>query len=65
MDATLQLISDFPRIGAPIGGARRVRVPGFPYYVVYRAPPQGLRVLAVAHAKRKPGHWASELPAHL
>jgi len=37
--------------------ARRVLVQSFPYAVVYLELPDEIRVLAVAHMKRRPGYW--------
>ncbi len=49
-----------PRAGAPMPtGRRRVLLRRFPYAVVYRELPGALvRVLAVAHARRRPDYWA-------
>ena len=38
-------------------GASRVIVEGFPYSVVFRDTPDEIQVIAVAHAKRRPGYW--------
>ena len=38
-------------------GCRRVRFRRFPYLLIYHAAPARLLVLAVAHAKRRPGYW--------
>jgi hypothetical protein len=32
-------------------------VKGFPYQVIYRWQPDIVHVVAVAHLKRRPGHW--------
>ena len=37
--------------------ARRVLVTRFPYAVVFMKSGEELRVIAVAHHKRKPGYW--------
>lgn len=44
----------WPRFGR---GARRVLFRRFPYSLVYRVTDAVIEVLAVAHAKRKPGYW--------
>jgi hypothetical protein len=36
---------------------RRLAVRRFPYHVVYAEAAQELRVLAIAHDRRKPGYW--------
>jgi plasmid stabilization system protein ParE len=43
-----------------VGGAdgRRCRLDGFPHMVVYRIMEgTAVQILAVAHAKRRPGYW--------
>lgn len=48
----------YPESGHLVGhGLRRILVPGFPYHVVYRAEPDRVVVLAVAHSRRRPGYW--------
>jgi hypothetical protein len=36
---------------------RRHRVRRFPYLVFYAVAPEEIRVVAIAHAKRRPGYW--------
>ena len=45
--------------GAPMpGGRRRWLLTRFPFAVVYRvAADDSIRVLAVAHHRRRPGYW--------
>jgi plasmid stabilization system protein ParE len=39
-------------------GVHAVPVPRFPYVVFFDVPdPDSIRVLAVAHGKRRPGYW--------
>jgi plasmid stabilization system protein ParE len=55
----LALLSRFPQ-AAPVarGSIRSLVVSRFPYKILYRPlPGGGLRVLAVAHHKRRPGYW--------
>lgn len=41
-----------------IGPYRWVRVRGFPYLLVFREQsPERILVVAVAHARRRPGYW--------
>jgi plasmid stabilization system protein ParE len=42
---------------AYLHGTRRYRFRRFPYLLVYHATPDRITVLAVAHAKRRPGYW--------
>ena len=56
---TLNRISELPEAGSPFRNlkARRVLVAGFPYQVVYRIDADGIRVIAFAHLRRRPGFW--------
>lgn len=48
-----------PQRGAPfLHGTRRVYLARFPFSVVFREFPERIEILAVAHAKRRPAHWA-------
>lgn len=40
---------------------RRARVKRFPYVVFYRVMDGTVRVVAVAHTRRKPGYWAGRV----
>jgi toxin ParE1/3/4 len=42
-------------------GTRRVLLERFPYSVVFRERLHDIQVIAVAHAKRRPGYWAKRL----
>ncbi len=48
-----------PDVGAPMGGGRRrLLFERFPYGLVYRVlPEEVVRVLAVAHLRRRPRYW--------
>ena len=49
----------YPDIGAKAGhGARRFVLHDYPYTLFYRATPESLTILAVAHHSRRPGYWA-------
>ena len=56
---TLDRIAELPEAGAPFSdlNARRMLVTGFPYQIVYRIDSDGIRVIALAHLKRRPGFW--------
>jgi toxin ParE1/3/4 len=43
------------------GAQARVGLPRFPYAVVFLVRVEELRVLAIAHAKRRPGYWLSRV----
>jgi len=56
---TLDAAAERPESFAPIAdvpGLRKAPVDRFPYVVVFKETPRGIRVLAVAHAHRKPGY---------
>jgi toxin ParE1/3/4 len=48
-----------PSIGIRLrGDLRRLGFNRFPYTVIYRRLGDDVRVLAVAHQRRRPGYWA-------
>ncbi len=67
VDATVSQILDLPRAGERVPRlsaelpARRLGVKRFPYHVIYIETPAELRILAVAHDRRRPGYWRSRL----
>jgi plasmid stabilization system protein ParE len=51
-----------PRACAPyLHGTRRAMLNRYPYFVVFRELPRKIQIVAVVHAKRRPGYWASSL----
>ncbi|MDP2863480.1 MAG: type II toxin-antitoxin system RelE/ParE family toxin [Desulfobacterales bacterium] len=36
---------------------RRYLLPKFPYAIIFSIEPDQIRIIAVAHTKRKPGYW--------
>jgi hypothetical protein len=49
-------------MGSPVeGGVRRVLLKIFPYQLIYRVDGDEIRVFAVAHVRRRPGHWRRRL----
>ena len=40
---------------------RRVRIDSYPYQLLYVEEASDVRVFAVAHLRRKPGHWRTRL----
>ena len=67
VDAAIDVILDLPRSGArvprvpPDLPVRRIGVKRFPYHVVYLETEAHIRILAVAHDRRKPGYWKPRL----
>ena len=53
------LLCDTPNIGAPVAANhRRFPLRGFPFALVYRIDGDVLRVVAFAHARKRPGYWS-------
>ena len=51
-----------PAICPPyLHGTRRVILHRFPFSVVFRERFHDIQIIAVAHAKRRPGYWAKRL----
>jgi hypothetical protein len=67
IEATLPLLGDrpqsFPRLQGidPALEIRRALLARFPYALVFLVRPDEIRVVAVAHAKRRPGYWLNRL----
>ena len=58
LDAAIQLLLRFPRLGSPgVHGSRKLRVDRFPYTLHYRLDGELIRILAVANQRRRPGYW--------
>ncbi|MYM91126.1 type II toxin-antitoxin system RelE/ParE family toxin [Rugamonas sp. FT82W] len=51
------LLLTIPQLGSPAHGARRYFMSKFPYCVIYQVIPDEVRILAVAHQRRRPGYW--------
>ena len=64
LEEAVTLCEEWP-LAAPIWPGRpdvrrRVLV-DFPYSIIYAPEPSGIFVVAVAHAKRRPGYWVGRL----
>jgi toxin ParE1/3/4 len=58
VEHAVNFLVQYPEAGAKVRGAiRRLTLPKFPYSLLYRVLGEQLRVLAVAHHKRKPQYW--------
>jgi toxin ParE1/3/4 len=59
---TIELLLDYPVLGLLIdANLRKVILSRFPYYLIYSVTSDLLRVVAVAHARRRPGYWRSRV----
>jgi plasmid stabilization system protein ParE len=54
-----QIVSHPKLYPAYLHHTRRRILKGFPYSVIFQEKEDTLRVLAIAHAKRRPGYWRS------
>jgi plasmid stabilization system protein ParE len=58
LDRAVDLLSERPEAGSPyVGNTRRVLLRRFPFFVVYRVLVERVHIVAVAHARRRPGYW--------
>ena len=58
LDRAVDLISERPNTGSPyLGNTRRVLLRRFPFFIVYRVRRDDVQIVAVAHARRRPGYW--------
>ena len=59
---TLTRIESHPKAWPRLRGAvRKCLVTGFPYKLLYPIEPDRIFVVAVMHAKRRPGYWTERL----
>jgi len=57
-ERTVKLILSAPQLGAVCRGNRRRYFPRkFPYGVVYQIAHDALRIIALAHQRRRPAYW--------
>ena len=57
-ERSLGVLCTRPRLGAVWRGAtRRFPLRRFPYSIVYQVKPEEVRVIAIAHQRRRPGYW--------
>ena len=58
VDRCLQSIEDQPGAGVILrGDVRRRLLRRFPYALLYKIKPSGIRILAVMNLKRRPAYW--------
>jgi plasmid stabilization system protein ParE len=63
LDDAIQQILSSPALWPPyLLGTRVYRLRRFPYLVVYREAGSILQVIAIAHARKKPGYWRRRIP---
>ena len=55
-------VAEFPqRYPEYLYGTRRCVLNTFPFSIVYLDDPDAVKIVAVAHHKRRPGYWKSRL----
>ena len=55
-------VRQHPRLFPPyLHGTRRPVLDRYPFSVVFRELPRKIEIVAVAHAKRRPGYWTKRL----
>jgi hypothetical protein len=55
---TIEVIKLHPEAAPPLrGNLRRKQLAKFPYSLVYSIRPHEIRLLAIAHQKRRPFYW--------
>lgn len=53
-----RLIVEHPGLGTPTSRGRRLMpLRRFPFSLLYRVDPEHLRIVALAHQRRRPGYW--------
>jgi hypothetical protein len=58
VDRCLRVIQEAPEAGAILRGTvRRRLLRRFPYVLLYRIKPSGIRLLAVMNLRRRPTYW--------
>jgi plasmid stabilization system protein ParE len=62
LEKAQQAIQDLPDAWPMyLAGTRHYLIKRFPYAVVYRLLESRIEIVAVAHARRKPGYWVDRL----
>lgn len=61
MEHSVNFLIRYPYVGTTVRGSiRRLVLPKFPYSLLYRVlEDNSIRILAVAHHKRRPQYWIS------
>ena len=58
LDRATNAIVDLPKAWPPYeAGTRRFLFKRFPFYAIYRERGEVLEIVAVMHARRRPGYW--------
>ncbi len=59
---TIRRILDFPNAWQPLSAnTRRCLTNRFPFGLIYQVKADEIRIIAIAHQKRRPGYWQGRL----
>jgi toxin ParE1/3/4 len=59
LERAAQLIASSPALGKPtMGGRQMFPLRRFPYSLIYRDVGHEIRIIAIAHQRRRPGYWS-------
>lgn len=62
LDHAVEQIAEFPKRGPSfLHGTKRYLLGRFPFSVVYWGRPQSTEIVAIAHARRRPGYWKERI----
>jgi len=62
LDRAIDLISENPgKYPAHEFGTHRMVLRRFPFVIVFRSAAAGVEIIAIAHARRRPGYWRERL----
>lgn len=60
--AAVKKVGRQPSRSSPyLHGTQRIILDRYPFSIIFRELPRKIEIVAVAHAKRKPGYWAKRL----
>lgn len=60
--AAIKKVGGQPKGSSPfLHGTERIILDRYPFSIIFRELPHKIQVVAVAHAKRRPGYWAKRL----
>ena len=57
-EIALHQLCDQPELGAPWRNRRRLPLRRFPFSIIYYTSGNSLRVIALAHHRRRPQYWS-------
>jgi plasmid stabilization system protein ParE len=62
LKSALSRLREAPSTYSPyLHGTRRILLNRFPFFVVFRERLRDIQIIAISHAKRRPGYWRKRL----